>query len=41
MEVTKTRKTRRMSANYKGNHKAEQNKICISYFKICLGSMKK
>lgn len=40
MEVTITRGTKRMNANYKGSNKAEQNKIYSSNFKMWLGSTK-
>lgn len=41
MEVTTAKGIRRMNANYKGNNKAEQNKISNSNFEMWLGSMKK
>lgn len=39
MEVTITRGTRKMNANYKGNNKSEQNNVYNSNFKMWLGSM--
>lgn len=40
MEVSKTRGTWRINANYKGKNKDEQNKIYSSDFKLCLGRRK-